>query len=103
MVCVSYIIMYFSAVAGMQYTLHHDMREHPYGLRLGRIANEQVWVESGGPNFNILINGFPYPKRLVFSEIPMLHSNSTTPTRIPTLPNSLTRESLAVMRGQARL
>jgi len=34
--------MYFAAVAGMQYTLDFDMEEHPSGIGLSQIANNQV-------------------------------------------------------------
>ena len=40
----SHILMYFAAVAGMQYTLDFDMEEHPSGIGLSQIANNQVWV-----------------------------------------------------------
>jgi hypothetical protein len=40
--------MYFAAMGAMQYILGYDMKEHPFGMGLGGIANTRVWVVLGG-------------------------------------------------------
>ncbi|KIM71384.1 hypothetical protein PILCRDRAFT_93886, partial [Piloderma croceum F 1598] len=74
--------LYFAAVAAMQDTLHHDMREHPYGLRLGRIANEQVSKRLGIERDSDATQQYDYTDAD---------------------PDPLTRKSLAMMRHRSSL